>query len=255
MTPANGLVDIAVILTDAQGRILWVNSGFTALTGYSLQEAVSHKPGRLLQGDGTDPADVVHIRRALEAKISFQHEILNYRKDGRPYQCRLVIHPIFDHNNNLCNFIAFEVDGEKADQSKLPLPLLKLDDKYTSSSLKGVDEVELYLRLKEYMEREQPYLDPNMTLKGAAEHLNTNTKYLSQVVNHLSYHNFQYFINTFRVEEAKRKLLCSEYDHLTLYGIGLQCGFKNKSTFYKVFKEVTGMTPRDYIRHHRDQVV
>lgn len=249
------MVNIAVILTDAQRRILWVNSGFTILTGYNLQEVIGRKPGRLLQGADTDPADVAHIRQALEAEISFQHEILNYRKNGEAYRCRLVIHPIFDTQRQLCNFIAFEVDGDEVDLDELSLPLLELDHKYTSSSLKGVEEVELFLRLKRYMETQKPYLDPNMTLKGTADHLNTNTKYLSQVVNHLSYYNFQFFINTYRVAEAKQKLLNKDNKHLTLYGIGLQCGFKNKSTFYKVFKDLTGQTPRDYILLHRDQTV
>jgi AraC-like DNA-binding protein len=33
-----------------------------------------------------------------------------------------------------------------------------------------------------------------------------------------------------------------------LYGIAQQCGFKNKSTFYKVFRAITGQTPKDYIK-------
>ena len=57
--------------------------------------------------------------------------------------------------------------------------------------------------------------------------LNTNTKYLSQVVNHLSGRNFQFFVNAYRVEEAKNKLVNQDYQNLTLYGIALQCGFKN----------------------------
>ncbi|MCB0376477.1 MAG: AraC family transcriptional regulator, partial [Sinomicrobium sp.] len=61
------------------------------------------------------------------------------------------------------------------------------------------------------------------------------------------------FINTFRVNEAKRQLICGKYGHLTLYGIALQCGFKNKSTFYKVFKEVAHLTPRQFIMLHRNR--
>ncbi|PHN01803.1 helix-turn-helix domain-containing protein [Flavilitoribacter nigricans] len=245
--------NIAVILTDARKHILWVNNDFTELTGYTLGEAIGRQPGRLLQGADTDPNDVRRIGQALSAQIPFKDEILNYRKNGEAYTCRLVIHPVFDAQHELCNFIAFEVDGDKVSDDELNIPLLDLDNKYSTSSLKGVEEVQLFLKLKHFLEKDQPYLDPNLTLKCTADHLHTNTKYLSQVVNHLSNHNFQYFINTFRVNEAKHKLLSDDYQHLTLYGIALQCGFKNKSTFYKVFKEITNLTPREFIMFHKNR--
>jgi PAS domain S-box-containing protein len=245
--------NVAVILTDAKKHILWVNNDFTELTGYTLGEVIGHNPGQLLQGTNTDPQDVKRIGQALAAQIPFKDEILNYRKNGEAYTCRLVIHPVFNAHQELCNFIAFEVDGDKVSEEELKVPLLDLDNKYSTSSLKGVEEVQLFLKLKRFLEKDKPYLDPNLTLRYAADHLHTNTKYLSQVVNHLSNHNFQYFINTFRVNEAKQKLLSNEYQYLTLYGIALQCGFKNKSTFYKVFKEITNLTPREFILFNKNR--
>lgn len=242
---------IAVVLTDAQKQILWVNNDFTAITGYTLGEVVGHKPGRLLQGQDTDPADIARISRALKTQAPFQDEILNYRKNGEPYRCRLAIHPIFNTAQEVSHYLAFEVDGDQVSEADLEMPLLDLEQKYHSSSLKGQEEIQLFLKLKRYLEKDQPYLDPDLTLKDTADHLHTNTKYLSQVVNHLSNHNFQFFINTFRVHDAKSKLLDPAYRHLTLYGTALQCGFKNKSTFYKVFKEVTRMTPREFIMMQR----
>ena len=116
------------------------------------------------------------------------------------------------------------------------IPLLQVDEKYSSSSLKGVEEVKLYFRLRSIVEREKLYLNPNLSLKEVADKIATNTKYLSQVVNHHAGCNFQHFINSYRVEEAKKKIVSNDFRHLTLYGIALQCGFKNKSTFYKVFQ-------------------
>jgi AraC-like DNA-binding protein len=68
-------------------------------------------------------------------------------------------------------------------------------------------------------------------------------------VNHQAGLNFQQFVNLYRVEEAKKKILSTSFGNLTLYGIALHCGFKNKSTFYKVFKEATGFTPKDFINN------
>ena len=241
---------IAVILTDNLRRILWVNEDFTRITGYNLEEAIGRSPGQLLQGPDTEPEAVERIRLGLSSEIAFKEEITNYRKNGEPYLCKLVIHPIHNAERELVNFIAFEVDGtEHAELDNIPL--MTVEKKYQSSSLKGMEEVKLYFRLRTLIEQDKLYLDASLNLKRVADMLNTNTKYLSQVVNHLSGRNFQFFVNAYRVEEAKTKLVNQDYQNLTLYGIALQCGFKNKSTFYKVFKEITSFTPRDYINSYQ----
>lgn len=238
--------NIAVILTDAEKKIIWVNDDFTFITGYSVSEALGKKPGELLQGPQSEKEVVSKMRRSLDNHAPLQEEITNYRKNGEAYICKLVIHPIFNKDHELTNFIAFEVDGSKT-ESSLEIPLLELGDKYRSSSLKGVEEVKIYARLHNLMEKDKHYLNSNLTLKILADLLGTNTKYLSQVVNNQAGCNFQQFVNNYRVKEVKEKLTSKEYQHLTLFGIALQCGFKNKSTFYKVFKETEGMTPREYL--------
>ena len=240
---------IAVIVTDAERRIQWVNDAFSDLTGFSFQEAVGKKPGQLLQGPLTEPEKVNRIRKGLEGFIPFREEITNYRKNGEVYRCRLVIHPIYNDQNDLTNFIAFEADAKEV--KDLDIPLLNLKNKYQSSSLKGPDGAGLYKRLEALMEVERLYLDPRISLKELSDRLKTNTKYLSQVVNLHFGDNLQVFINHYRIEEARRKLLEEEFSNLTLFGIALQCGFKNKSTFYKVFKQATGKTPMEFVRNQK----
>lgn len=238
--------NIGVILTDPNQRILWVNEDFTTITGYSLGEAIGRVPGKILQGPGTSPEAIERIRKGIQQKTPLQDQLVNYRKNGEPYLCKLVIHPIFDRNQELINFIAFEVDGDKV-KDEVVIPLLNMNEKYRSSSLRSIDEVKLYDQLKQLMESAKLYLDAELNLKKVADLLNTNTKYLSQVVNHQAGVNFQQFTNLYRVEEAKNKIVHESLSNLTLYGIALQCGFKNKSTFYKVFKEVTGLTPKEFV--------
>lgn len=239
--------DIAIILTDARRKIIWVNDGFTNITGYTLTEVIGKSPGRLLQGPNTEREAVNRIRKHLASQVPFKDEIINYRKNGEEYVCRLVIHPIFNNQQELTNYIAFEVDGDEVPE-ETDLSLFQLEEKYRSSSLKGAKEIKLYHRLRRLMETEKLYLDPDLTLRTVADRLNTNTKYLSQVVNHHAGKNFQHFLNTYRIREVKEKICNDSFQHLTLFGIALQCGFKNKSTFYKVFKEITGTTPRNYLR-------
>jgi PAS domain S-box-containing protein len=236
---------IAVILTDKERKILWVNQDFVEMTGYALDEVIGRSPGQILQGPGSEREAINRIRKGLENKVPLKEQIINYRKNGEPYICKLVIHPIFGREQELTHFIAFEVDGDIIDNEEA-MPLMGLSQKYSSSSLKGVEEVKLYFKLKDLLQKEKLYLDPNLSLKNVADRLATNTKYLSQVVNNHSGKNFQYFINSYRVAEAKKQIMDSDNNNLTLYGIALQCGFKNKSTFYKVFKEITGQTPREF---------
>ncbi|MEY4134711.1 MAG: hypothetical protein RL386_1061 [Bacteroidota bacterium] len=146
----------------------------------------------------------------------------------------------------MTNFIAFEIDATHTPED-LQIPLLEFPDRYRTSSLKGIEETLLYEKLRHLLEAERLFLNPDLTLKKMADKLATNTKYLSQVINHQTGLNFQQFINKYRVEEAKAKITDKGFRHLTLYGIALQCGFKNKSTFYKVFKETTQLTPREFI--------
>jgi len=54
--------DNAVVITDLDGRVTWVNASFTRITGYTMNEAVGKKPGKLLQGPETDPQTVERIR-------------------------------------------------------------------------------------------------------------------------------------------------------------------------------------------------
>ncbi|MBK9488692.1 MAG: helix-turn-helix domain-containing protein [Haliscomenobacter sp.] len=242
--------NIAVILTDPNQKIIWVNEDFTSITGYSLGEAIGRIPGKILQGPKTEPAVVARIRKALQLKVPLKEQLVNYRKNGEEYVCKLVIHPVFNRNNDLINFIAFEVEGD-GDLDDETIPLLNLSEKYRSSSLRGIDEIKLYNQLKKLMEVDKLYLSADLALKTVADLLDTNTKYLSQVVNHQAGLNFQQFVNYYRVDEAKRKITTDSLSNLTLYGIALQCGFKNKSTFYKVFKELTGFTPKDFVKSER----
>ncbi len=243
-----GDILIAVILTDKDRRIQWVNSDFTRITGYSISEVYGKKPS-ILQGVNTEPEVVESIKHALNNELPIKTEITNYRKDGEEYLCKLVIYPVFDEKEELTNFIAFEIDGD-AIKDDSEISLLQLRPKYFSSSLTDAKALDIFVKLNALFEQEKSFLDPDLKLKDLADKLNTNTRYLSQVVNKETGHNILHFINSFRIEEAKKKIGQQEYAHLTTFGVAQLCGFKNKSTFYKVFKEFMGVTPKIFIKEN-----
>ncbi len=100
----------AVVITDREGRVEWANEGFRALTGYGLGEARGRRPGDFLQGPKTDLACVERMHAHLARAEGFQEEVLNYRKDGRPYWVSLDVQPIRDESGNLVNFMAIQAD-------------------------------------------------------------------------------------------------------------------------------------------------
>lgn len=102
--------DNAVIITDSQGYVEWVNDGFTRITGYSLEEMRGKKPGHVLQGPQTDPATVQQLRDCVRAGQSYDGEIYNYAKDGRGYWLGISISPVFDAERRLTGFVAVEMD-------------------------------------------------------------------------------------------------------------------------------------------------
>ncbi|NDW22678.1 PAS domain S-box protein [Alteromonas hispanica] len=110
--------DNAVIISDSDGLIEYVNNGFYRLTGWSLEEVRGKKPGSFLQGEETDPRTVDVIRQKLKNRDAFYDEILNYRKDGSPYWTSLSINPVFNEGQ-LTNFIAVQADITRVKQMSL----------------------------------------------------------------------------------------------------------------------------------------
>ncbi len=102
--------DNSVVITDANGCIVYVNKGFSRLTGYSPEETIGQLPGRLLQGKHTDPGAVERIRQSIAARIPFQEEILNYAKNGEPYWNSISINPVLDQNGKVTNFVSVQTN-------------------------------------------------------------------------------------------------------------------------------------------------
>lgn len=100
----------AVIITDAQRRITWVNTGFERVTGYTASEALGRNPGDLLQFDGTDPQTVLRMRTALDAGQPFVGDVMNRGKGGAQYWLELRIEPLLDEAGQLTGFMAIESD-------------------------------------------------------------------------------------------------------------------------------------------------
>lgn len=114
--------------------------------------------------------------------------------------------------------------------------------KYAKSSLK--DSSQLFNQISILVQEEQLYLDFDLKLNTLSEKLGSSIHHVSQAINQNAGMSFPDFINRFRIEEAKKKLLMPNPD--TIFAISLDVGFNSKAAFYTAFKKVTSQTPTEY---------
>lgn len=88
------------------------------------------------------------------------------------------------------------------------------------------------------------FLNPDITLEALSRELNTNQSYLSRYINVECRQNFRSWINSLRIAEAQK--LIAEQENLSLVEIGEKVGIPSRSTFYRHFTAVTGVTPSEY---------
>ncbi len=101
-----------IVVTCEKQKIEWVSKGFSRMTGYDSEEALGQFP-RFLQGHETSQEAKIKIRNKISLREKYSGKIINYRKNGEKYLCKVDILPIFDQQDNLVNFIAFEHEVEQ----------------------------------------------------------------------------------------------------------------------------------------------
>lgn len=130
----------------------------------------------------------------------------------------------------------FSVIEEKSKYANSPLPdnIIK---KYAND-------------LSDYMKNHKPYLISSLTLNDLSENLSIPSWQLSQIINEHFQQNFFNYINSHRIEEAKRLLSDSNNGHRTVLEILYEVGFNSKSAFNIAFKKHTGITPSQFKNSH-----
>lgn len=108
-------------------------------------------------------------------------------------------------------------------------------------------------KLANYMLEAKPYLNPELTLQDLSSKLNLPKHQITQLLNNYLNKNFFEYINEFRIEETKKRMLDSNYEHLTLVAIAYECGFNSKSTFNTFFKNATGLTPTEWRKIEKEK--
>lgn len=112
--------------------------------------------------------------------------------------------------------------------------------KYERSLLEDERLDKIALRIEAAFQRDQLHLDPALSLKKLSEKTGVSESNLSQTFTRKLAASFFDYVNRWRVEEAKARLLASDE---TIAAIAFDSGFNSRSAFYNAFKSVTGQTP------------
>lgn len=151
---------------------------------------------------------------------------------------------------NLVFAILIYYKGLKHPQLFHPVEIVEQKQKYEKSPLTDA-EAGLYLeRLKGFMEKEKPFLVPDITINELSEKVKISSRYISQIINNYLHQNFYEFISTYRIEEAKRYLSDPKFSRKIILEILYESGFNSKSAFNKDFKDYTGLTPSQFRRQY-----
>jgi AraC-like DNA-binding protein len=145
--------------------------------------------------------------------------------------------------------LALQQAPEEPETTILPEePNVESTAKYQRSSLSDEMVTSLYEQLVQLMQREKPYLEPELTLGELAKRMHIHPNHLSQVINARADKNFYDFVNAWRIEEFLRQADEPANQQFTLLALAFDCGFNSKASFNRNFRNYTGHAPTTYLK-------
>lgn len=115
--------------------------------------------------------------------------------------------------------------------------------------LLDTNEIKKYSKeLEQIMMDYKLYLNPDLSLNDLASYLELPANYVSQLLNLGFQKNFSEYVNTFRVNEFKQRIIQKENNGLTIMAVAYDSGFNSKTVFNTFFKKMEGVTPNIYLK-------
>lgn len=100
----------SVMIADADERIVWVNEGYTRISGYLPEEVKGKKIGYSLSGPGFSEEQLKIIRHRLDNRLPYKDEFISHTKTGEQIWLEVDCHPLQDENGKHLGFMAIETD-------------------------------------------------------------------------------------------------------------------------------------------------
>lgn len=109
------------------------------------------------------------------------------------------------------------------------------------------ESILLMQELDQLMHSKQLYLNKRLNKAQLSSELRLSELQLTQLLKEHKQKGFPEYVNCYRIEAVKLKMEEPRYRDYTLWAIGEECGFNSKTSFYRVFKDVTGSTPSEFL--------
>ena len=128
------------------------------------------------------------------------------------------------------------------------------NERYKSSNLTVEGKEMLLARIRRVMHNPEEFCQEDFTIDKLAMFVNSNTKYVSQVINEKLGKNFNTLLNEQRISEVCKRLIDTVNNgNKTNDAIAEEVGFKSRSHFIRTFKKITGLTPTQYQRMAKEE--
>lgn len=152
--------------------------------------------------------------------------------------CSLIVFFLFKKNKKIAN----DLIDVKTEMEEKPLPQKKeynIDKNLENHLLKGINK----------LENSTDFLDTNFSINVFAKKLNTNTSYLSYIINKEHNQSFKQYITGLRIEYLIKKLIEeNKFKNYTIKSLAEEIGYTNASAFTRAFKKYKGITPSKFIK-------
>jgi len=133
----------AIIITDSDEKITWVNDAFIQITGYKLEEVTGRKPEDFLYGKETDPSTVQYLKQKKREQLPSDCEIVNYTKSGHKFWIHVQGQPLLNKNEKDPQYFTVETDiTEKVLQKNILEQEISTKQKESTSAVLTAQEKE-----------------------------------------------------------------------------------------------------------------
>jgi AraC-like DNA-binding protein len=153
----------------------------------------------------------------------------------------------FLYMSGVIYYLGFKGYHQPSNSFSLPVAISADEPQLIAEAEQGIMVNGLKESIDKALNEEKIYLDPDLSLATFAKHVGTSPAVLSARINTIYQKNFRNLINEYRIEEVKTKLHDPALSHLSILGIALESGFNSEASFYRIFKNYTSLSPKEYI--------
>lgn len=126
-------------------------------------------------------------------------------------------------------------------------------DKYKNYKLSDEECKRLIKTLNREITKNKLYVNPSLKIADLANLAQTSPHTLSYIFNQYIHKNYYDYINEYRVKAFKTIIQENKYSKYTLDTLSEYCGFSSRTSFYRAFKKITGITPNEYVKNYKDK--